>query len=113
MTQFIKALDESKIRQLFNDVTFTDRMTKRERAVWTSFRDVCQNFLGNKKSQNYKKLFHHMINKLEVLGCNMTIQMHFLNSHIDFLPEKLGDFSEGLIISERQGELTLKKHSEP
>lgn len=121
MTQFVKALDKSgqcfvymakkmhtlsdakleagifdgpKIRQLFNDVTFTDNMTKKEHAAWSSFRDVCQNFLGNKKSPNYKKLVRDMIRSFQVLGCNMTIKMHFLDSHIDFFPDKLGDFSE-------------------
>nr|XP_043069770.1 uncharacterized protein LOC122322224 [Drosophila bipectinata] len=48
--------DGPKIRILFNDGNFTDHMTKTEKAAWTSFRDVCQNFLGNKKSPNYKKM---------------------------------------------------------
>lgn len=28
------------------------------------------------------------------LGCNMSIKMHFLYSHLDRFPENLGDFSE-------------------
>lgn len=28
------------------------------------------------------------------MGCNMSIKVHFLNSHPDFFPENLGQFSD-------------------
>ena len=39
-----------------------------------------------------------MISNLGVMGCNMSIKLHFLNSHIDYFPENLG------AVSEEQGE---------
>jgi len=85
--------DGPQIRQLFN-ASFTDHMTDIEKAAWTSFKNVSHNFLGNNKSQNYKELVSAMIRNYQALGCNMSVKMHFLDSHIDFFPDKLGDFSE-------------------
>jgi len=45
--------DGPQIRTLFNDENFIAHMTDVEKAVWISFRKVCQNFLGNKKSQDF------------------------------------------------------------
>jgi len=41
--------DGPQIRTLFNDDNFIADMTDVEKAAWTSFRKVCQNFLENKK----------------------------------------------------------------
>lgn len=86
--------DGPQIRTLLKDEHFIAHMTVDEKAAWTSFRKVCQNFLGNKKSHDYKKLVSDMIKNFQILGCNMSIKLHFLDSHLDFFPDKLGDFSE-------------------
>jgi hypothetical protein len=39
-----------------------------------------------------------MLEKLKVLGCLMSLKIHFLNSHLNLFPEKLG------AVSEEQGE---------
>ncbi|XP_076659865.1 uncharacterized protein LOC143363151 [Halictus rubicundus] len=39
--------------------------------------------------------FNKKLNKLEKrLGCNMSLKMHFLHSHLDFFPANLGDVSD-------------------
>ena len=35
-----------------------------------------------------------MITNFRNLGCNMSIKLHYLDSHLDRFPENLGDFSE-------------------
>ncbi|GFU49023.1 uncharacterized protein TNCV_2333161 [Trichonephila clavipes] len=35
-----------------------------------------------------------MLSNLKELGCNMSIKIHFLHSHLDRFPQNLGDFSE-------------------
>jgi len=69
-------------------------MTEKEKAAWISFREVAQNFLGNKKSPKYKELVSTMVKNYHTLGCNMSIKLHFLDSHIDYFPGKLGDYSK-------------------
>ncbi|KAI6656209.1 hypothetical protein LOD99_1542 [Oopsacas minuta] len=57
-----------------------------------------ENFLGNTKSPNYKILVNELIESYKNLGCNMSVKVHFLHSHIDYFPENLG------AVSEEQGE---------
>jgi len=35
-----------------------------------------------------------MVKNYHALGCNMSIKLHFFDSHVDYFPEKLEDFSE-------------------
>ena len=70
------------------------KMTVNEKAAWQIFKSVCENFLGNKKSENYKELVEEMLKNLKSLVCLMSYKMHFLHSHLDYFPSNLGDFSE-------------------
>lgn len=125
MKQFVKALDKSgscftyigqkmpqmstekmkagifdgpQIRQLIKDSAFVNSMNEAERNAWTSFLAVVENFLGKRKAENYVELVNEMLNSFKSLGCNMSIKVHYLHSHLDRFPENLGD------ISEEQGE---------
>ncbi|GBM83423.1 hypothetical protein AVEN_14072-1 [Araneus ventricosus] len=40
-----------------------------------------------------------MIKKVKILGCSMSLKVHFLDSHLDYFPENLG------AVSEEQGEI--------
>ena len=53
-----------------------------------------QRFLGNYKADNYSELVSEMLIKFKDLGCNMSIKVHYLHSHLDYFPENLGDLSE-------------------
>lgn len=35
----------------------------------------------------------HMLSYLKDLGCNMRVNLNYLNSHLDEFPENLGHFS--------------------
>jgi hypothetical protein len=35
-----------------------------------------------------------MLENLQILGCNMSLKLHFLHFHLDYFPENLGDLSE-------------------
>jgi hypothetical protein len=35
-----------------------------------------------------------MLENFKKLGCNMSVKVHFLHSHIEYFPENLGRFSE-------------------
>ncbi|KYN03872.1 hypothetical protein ALC62_05277 [Cyphomyrmex costatus] len=69
-------------------------MTDVEVSAWSSFVLVCQEFLGNKKSENYKDLVQNMLQNFQKLGTNMSIKVHYLHMHLDRFPENLGDLSE-------------------
>lgn len=95
-TEKLKAgiFDGPQIRQLVKDPQFTTSMNETESNAWSSFVQVVQNFLGNHKAENYVELVETMLSNFNILGCNMSIKVHYLHSHLDRFPENLGDCSE-------------------
>lgn len=69
-------------------------MSTIERNAWISFKRVCQNFLENYKSSNYKALVAEMIENLRLLGCNMSLKFPMMDSHLDKFPDIVGRFSK-------------------
>ncbi|UYV68164.1 CLPB [Cordylochernes scorpioides] len=65
-----------QIRELQQDGNFQNSLNEVEAAAWNSFRNVCKNFFGS------------------ALGCNMSLKIHFLHSHLDFFPDNLGEVSD-------------------
>ena len=78
--------DGLQIRTIIRDDQFVAKMTTLERAAWLSFVAVVQNFLGNNKAENYSELVNRRLLVFRDLGCNMSnmsIKLHFSNSHLD------------------------------
>ena len=90
--------DGPQIRTLIREDQFVAKMTALENAAWLSFVAVVQNILGNNKADNYKELVNRMLLAFRALRCNMSIKLHFWNSHLDQFPENLG------AVSDEQGE---------
>ncbi|KAK4327299.1 hypothetical protein Pmani_002240 [Petrolisthes manimaculis] len=90
--------DGPQIRALVRDQDFVRKMDDKEKGAWLSFVAVMENFLGNKKADNYETLVATMLSAFNDLGCNMSVKLHFLYSHLDRFPENLG------VVSDEQGE---------
>lgn len=86
--------DGPQIRQLMKDPEFVNSMNGAERQAWESFVLVIKNFLGNHKAINYVELVNNMLLNFRRLGCNMSVKVHYLHSHLDRFPDNLGDTSE-------------------
>lgn len=82
------------IRKLLNDSLFLESMVDTEKEAWNCFKEVIQKFLGNTKDPDYKNIIKRMIKAYKAQGCNMSLKLHFLSSHVDYFPENLGAFSE-------------------
>ena len=54
----------------------------------------CEEILGNIKDPLYKEIVRNMLDKFKRLGCNMSLKLHFLASHLDYIPPDLGAVSE-------------------
>ena len=52
------------------------------------------NFLGNRRADNYTELVSNLIKAYSSMGCNMSLKIHFLNSHLDFFPPNCGAVSD-------------------
>ena len=86
--------DGPQIRQLINDEDFINSMSEPEECAWRAFVDVVRNFLGNRKAENYEELVSRPLGSYQQLGCNMTVKVHSLFSHLDQFPDNLGDHSD-------------------
>ena len=65
-----------------------------ELEAWKAFVLVVKNFLGNNKARTYAELISNMLTAFRNLGCNMSVKMHYLFSHMDRFPENLGSMSD-------------------
>ncbi|UYV73797.1 hypothetical protein LAZ67_11000938 [Cordylochernes scorpioides] len=83
-----------QIRELLQDRNFQNSFNEVEAAAWNSFRNVCKNFLGSVKVENYRDIVNDLLLSYKALGCNMSLKIHFLHSHLDFFPENLGAVSD-------------------
>ena len=61
------------------------------------------NFLGNIRAENYKELIEDMLSLYHKLGCNMSLKIRMLQSHLDFFPDNCG------MVSDEHGELFIRK----
>ena len=65
-------------------------MNELEKQAWWLFKRVVSEFIGNTKSEVYKTIVNGLLKNFKFLGCNMSIKLHFLNSHLERFPENLG-----------------------
>ena len=64
-----------------------------EQRAWHAFSEVVTGFLGNRRAGNYKDLVEEHLS-YQKLGCNMSVKIHFLSSHLDFFPENRSSVSD-------------------
>ncbi|GBL84988.1 hypothetical protein AVEN_42236-1 [Araneus ventricosus] len=86
------------IRKMMKDENFEIKMETNERKAWDSFKLGITSFFGNKKKYNYKSIVEEMIKNFKILSCSMGLNVHFLDSHLNYFTENLG------AVSEEQGE---------
>ena len=83
-----------QIRKIIADSHFEDLLSRTEKKAWLAFKSVVANFLGNNKSPNYVNIVQKCISAYKLMGCNMSLKIHLLDSHLDFFPENLGSVSD-------------------
>lgn len=83
-----------QVRQLMVDSEFDAVLTLVEKVAWDAFKEVTKNFLGNHRAPNYVELVNRLLAAYRDLQCNMSLKIHFLDSHLDFFPENLGAVSD-------------------
>jgi hypothetical protein len=76
------------IRKIMFDEDLLLTMTQVEREAWLAFKSVVTKFLGNNKDPDYVTIVANMLEKFKVLGCLMSLKIHFWNLHLDFFSLK-------------------------
>ncbi|GBN52536.1 hypothetical protein AVEN_178317-1 [Araneus ventricosus] len=78
-----------QIRQLFKDSTFMKHLNRKEKRAWLEFKNVCMNFWGSKKSDNYAAHVREFLSAYNAMWCNMSLKVLYLHSHLNLFPENL------------------------
>jgi site-specific DNA-adenine methylase len=76
------------------DAKFEEQLTQVEKVAWSSFKNVTKHFLGNIKAEIFQDIVRELLDSYQVLGCNMSLKIHFLHSHLEFFPYNLGAVSD-------------------
>jgi len=100
---------EPQIRELTRDKQFNEGLNETERNARLSFKRIYKDFLGNYKAANYQEVVQDLLTSYKAMGCNMSLKIHFLESHLDFFPENLGEVSDEHGERFHQDILTMEK----
>jgi len=83
-----------QIRDPIKDEYFDTLLQGVEKATWDSFKFVVKVFLGNRRAQNYEELVNKLLQSYQKLGCNISLKINFLHSHLDIFSENCGAVSD-------------------
>lgn len=83
-----------QIRKLVLNDEISRILTTSQLAAWNSFKELCASFLGKHRANNYQEIVANLIQNYHEIGCNMSLKLHFLDSHLDFFHERLADVSD-------------------
>ncbi len=87
-----------QIREVLKDGSFDESLIEYELRAGHSFKWIYGHFLGKNKSPTYRDGIQNLLDTYHKMGCRMSLKIHFLHSHLDFFPKKLG------AVSDEQGE---------
>ena len=62
---------------MFHNDEFDKILNEDECTVWNCLKDVWKNFLGSYRADNYAKLVTNLLHSYEVLGCKISLKVHF------------------------------------
>lgn len=69
-----------------HDEMFSNALTAVELRAWNCFKDVCDNFLGKRRSEDYNEKIDELIRAYGAMGCIMAPKMHLLQAHRNAFP---------------------------
>jgi hypothetical protein len=98
-----------QILKIINDYPFKHPLKETKKSAWLAFEGFCLNFLGNVKAENYMERAEILLNAYQTMGCNNSLKIHFLRSHMEFSPPNLGAVSDESRERFRQNISTLGK----
>ena len=83
-----------QIRELMQDKQLDEDLNETARNAWLSFKRIYKDFLGSQKAAKYQDVVQDLLTSYKAMGCNMSLNIHFLESHLDFFPENLSEVSD-------------------
>jgi len=94
------------------DKQYDEDLNETERNAQLSFKRICKDFLGNHKAAKYHDARQDLLTSYKAMGCNMSPKIRFLESHLDFFPENLGEVSDEHGERFHQDTMTMEKRNQ-
>jgi hypothetical protein len=69
-------------------------LSRQRKGSLGQFKICSKRILGNRRAQNYEELVNNLLQSYQKLSCNKSLKIHFLRSHLDFLPQNYGTVSD-------------------
>lgn len=97
------AINGPDIIRLTNDIGFVRSLQSADvtdennhpLVAWLAFVEVVNVFFGkNARPDNFRERVAHLVDAFKVMGCPMTLKLHYLSEHLDSFPVHLGAWSE-------------------
>jgi len=82
-----------QVRELIQNVKSKDQLSEMEKAASKPLKNVTTSVLGNHRADEYCDMLADLVQSCKAMGYNMSLNVHFSDSHLDFFPEKLGTVS--------------------
>ena len=100
-------------REVLKDTDFQELLNLKELRAWEAFKSVCSGFLRNTRIPDYQACIEKFLKSYEDMGCRMSLKIHFLHSHLNFFPPKLGTVSDEHGERFRRWKVTIKANGTP
>lgn len=73
-----------QVSKLMKNDQFAATLNAVEKRPFDAINDVIDNFLGNRKAENYREIVGELIQLFREMNVNMSLKIHFLHNHLDF-----------------------------
>jgi hypothetical protein len=83
-----------QIKKILECKEFPKKLTRVQKAAWSSFKAVVDGFLGNNRAENHVELVNTLVKNYAAMGCRMSLKVHILDAHLDKFKNNMGAFSE-------------------
>ncbi|OAF67395.1 hypothetical protein A3Q56_04878 [Intoshia linei] len=83
-----------QINLLAEHIPFYQSLDEIEKSAWSTFINVKNKFLGNKRDSNYKDLIEIMINNYGCMGWLISYKVHYMNCHVSLFMHDCGKYSD-------------------
>ena len=91
--------DSSEIRNLINYTDFDNKLSPLQFSIWSSIKIIIEKDFS-KISQSF---IDELMENFHKLGVRMSVKMHFLHAHLDYLHNRKENKEEEIIIEEIMG----------
>ena len=71
------------------DKQFDEDLNETGRNAWLSIKRISKDFLGNHKAAKYQDVVQNLLTSYKAVGCNMSLIIYFLESHLHFFSQKI------------------------